>query len=369
MNYASIIRHKYDIILYNRHSVKPAESMRQPKANPSSLAALPADLAALLLEADRDIRRLEPENPYRLYEFLHATTRCFLPVDAFYICLYSEADQSLCFAYNAEGEIYDAPATVPLGDGPTSRVIKQGRPVVWHNEAEARIAGGIMFGQMERFTCSAIHVPIHATPKSPGQNPSVIGVVSAQAYPPDSYTAQSVQAMQWLANRAGMALLRDREEAAWRTRLNAATADAADRQRPLLAMAGEFVTILQTLTRQAEESLRLLPPGCDPALTHALTVLCQECYAAQTEASQLPLRHDLCPNPSHVSVLSQLTPTESIVLKHLAAGKSNKAIAAELCVGVEAVKFHCRHIFQKLDVPNRTAAARLWLECNPDRPL
>jgi len=343
--------------------------MRQLKANPSPLAALPADLAALLLKADRDIRRLETENPYQLYEFLHATACRFLTVDAFYVCLYSEADQSLCFAYNAEGEIYDAPVTVPLGDGPTSRVIRQGRPVVWASEAEARRAGGIMFGEMERFTCSAIHVPIHAPSKSPGQNPPVIGVVSAQAYPPDSYTAQSVQALQWLANRAGMALLREREEAAWRTGLSAATANAADRQRPLLAMTSEFVTILQTLTRQTEEALRLLPPGCDPALTHALTALCRECYAAQTEASQLPLRHDLCPNPSHASALSQLTPTESVILQHLAAGKSNKAIAAELCVGVEAVKFHCRHIFQKLDVPNRTAAARLWLDFNPNRPL
>lgn len=343
--------------------------MRQPKANPSSLAALPADLAALLLEADRAIRRLEPENPYRLYEFLHATAQLFLPVDAFYVCLYSEADQSLCFAYNAEGDIYDVPVTMPLGDGPTSRVIKQGLPVVCNSEAEARSAGGIMFGQIERFTRSAIHVPIYAPSKSVGQNPPVIGVVSAQAYLPDSYTDQSVQALQWLSNRAGMALQREREEAAWRSRLNAATADAAERQRPLLAMTGEFVTILQTLTRQIEEALRLLPPGCDPALTHALTALCRDCCAAQTEASQLPLRHDLCPSLAQSSALSQLTPTESVVLQHLAAGKSNKAIAAELCVGVEAVKFHCRHIFQKLEMPNRTAAARLWLDLNPNRPL
>lgn len=343
--------------------------MRQSRTNLSPLAALPADLAALLLEADRAIRRLDSENPYRLYEFLHATAQGFLPVDAFYVCLYSEADQSLCFAYNAEGRNYDVPLTVPLGDGPTSRVIKQGLPVVWNSEAEARCAGGIMFGQMERFTYSAIHVPIRAPATPVGQSQPVLGVVSAQAYPPGSYNAQSVEALQWLADRAGMALMRESEEAAWRTRLNSATANAADRQRPLLALTGEFVTILQTLTRQAEDALRLLPPGCDPALTHALTALCRDCCAAQTEASQLPLRHDLNPNPAQSSALSQLTSAEGVVLRHLAGGKSSKAIAAELCVGVDTVKFHCRNIFQKLDVPNRTAATRLWLDFNPNRPL
>jgi DNA-binding CsgD family transcriptional regulator len=341
--------------------------MRQSKANLPSLAALPADLVSLLTEADADIRRLEPENPYRLYELLHATARRFAPVDAFYVCLYSEADKALFFAYNAEGDVYDAPLTLPLGDGPTSRAIKQRCPIVWNSEAEARTVSRIRFGQVDRPTHSAMHVPIRAhAGKFDGKSGGpILGVVSAHAYPPGAYSAQSVQALQWLADRAGVALTRERDEAAWRYRLKAADAQAADRQRPLLAMAGEFVAVLQTLSRQSEDARLLLPPDADPALTRALTLLCRECCAAQTKANQLPLRHGL--SLPALSSLDQLTPSERAILPHLADGLSNKAIASLLHIGEDTVKFHCKHIFQKLDVSSRTAAARLWLHANPDQ--
>jgi DNA-binding CsgD family transcriptional regulator len=341
--------------------------MRQTKTHSLPLAALPADLVLLLEEADAGLRRLEPENPYRLYEFLHATVRRFAPVDAFYVCLYSEADHALFFAYNAEGDVYDAPLTLPLGDGPTSQAIKQRCPIVWNSEAEARTVRRIRFGQVDRPTLSAMHVPIraHAGKSDRKSGGPVLGVVSAQAYPPGAYPPQFVHALQWLADRAGMALTRERDEAAWRYRLKAADAQAPDRQRPVLAMAGEFVAMLQDLGRQAEDARLLLPPGADPALARALTLLCRECCAAQTKANQLPLRHgfSLPVQPS----LDQLTPSERAILPYLADGLSNKAIALALCVGEDTVKFHCKNIFQKLEVTSRTAAAGLWLNSNPDQ--
>ncbi|MGI4789346.1 MAG: LuxR C-terminal-related transcriptional regulator [Janthinobacterium lividum] len=343
--------------------------MRQPNTYPLPLTTLPADLVALLTEADHAIRRLEPENPYRLYEFLHTTVRRFAPVDAFYVCLYSEADQALFFAYNAEGDVYDAPLTLPLGDGPTSRAIKQRRPIVWNNEAKSSMVNRIRFGQVDRITRSAMHVPIHAHSGNPGTDGTILGVISAQAYPADAYPPQSVHALQWLADRAGMALTRERDEAAWRYRLKAADVQASDRQRPMLAMADEFVTMLQDLARQAEDARRLLPPDADAVLSHTLTQLCRECCAAQTKANQLPLRHGLSPNPTQPSAINQLTPSERIVLQHIAAGKPNKIIAHELHCGEDTVKFHCKNIFQKLEVSSRTAAARLWLKSNPDSHL
>ena len=332
--------------------------MKPFKTSPS-LTSLSAPLVQLLAEADRDIRRLEPENPYRLYEFLHATVRRFAPVNAFYVCLYSEPDRALFFAYNAEGEVYDAPVTLPLGNGPTSQAIKQRRPILLNSKAEASALGTIQFGQMEQSTLSQVHVPIHA---QPGTDGPIIGVLSAQAYPADAYSPEAVQALQWLADRAGMALARERDDAAWRYRLKAADAQAADRQRPLLAMADEFVFMLQGLSRQAEGLRPLLPPDPDPLLSAALAGLCRDCCAAQTNANQLPLRYG---SPS-ASLLDQLTPSERIVLQHIAAGKPNKVIAYTLGVGEDAVKFHCRNLFGKLGVSSRTAAARLWLSAHPD---
>lgn len=55
---------------------------------------------------------------------------------------------------------------------------------------------------------------------------------------------------------------------------------------------------------------------------------------------------------------SGLTRREIEVLRHLAAGKTNKAIAAELFLSVRTVDMHVRHVLEKLDCSTRGAAVR-----------
>lgn len=52
-----------------------------------------------------------------------------------------------------------------------------------------------------------------------------------------------------------------------------------------------------------------------------------------------------------------LTPRELEVLRHVAMGKTNKTIAAELFVSEKTIDRHLSNIFNKLDVSSRTAAA------------
>lgn len=333
--------------------------MKPPKGTPPCACALSPALLQLLEEADRALRRLEPENPYRLYEFLHTTAGRIAPVDAFYVCLYSQADQALFFAYNVDGDVYDVPVTLPLGDGPTSRVVRSGRPLVLNGLAEAVTGGGIMFGQMERFSHAAVHVPIRAE-----DGRTVLGVLSAHTYGPHPYGPEAVTALQWLADRAGVALTRERDEAAWRYRLRAADALEADRLRPLVEQAEVFVAMLQKLGGQIGALRALLPPG-DPALAAALTALHRECCEAQTRANQLPLHPDLSSHANPCALLAELTPAERTILRHIAQGDSNRAIAAAECVSEDTVKFHCKNIFHKLEVTTRTAAAHIWLT-SPD---
>jgi DNA-binding NarL/FixJ family response regulator len=54
-----------------------------------------------------------------------------------------------------------------------------------------------------------------------------------------------------------------------------------------------------------------------------------------------------------------LTKRELAILQELAAGLSNEAIAKKLWITRETVKFHVRNIYRKLDVSNRTEAARV----------
>lgn len=59
--------------------------------------------------------------------------------------------------------------------------------------------------------------------------------------------------------------------------------------------------------------------------------------------------------------LSTLTKRELSVLKLVAQGKSNKAIALQLGISVNTVEQHLRHIYAKLNVQSRTEAALTFL--------
>jgi DNA-binding NarL/FixJ family response regulator len=64
-----------------------------------------------------------------------------------------------------------------------------------------------------------------------------------------------------------------------------------------------------------------------------------------------------------------LTDRETTILKALARGLSNEAIGKELWVAQQTVKFHLTNIYRKLDVKNRTEAARYAYEHGlTDRP-
>ena len=60
--------------------------------------------------------------------------------------------------------------------------------------------------------------------------------------------------------------------------------------------------------------------------------------------------------------LDELTEREVDVLRCVARGLANKAIAAELFVSVATVKTHLIHLFQKLQVDDRTAAVTRSIE-------
>jgi ATP/maltotriose-dependent transcriptional regulator MalT len=64
------------------------------------------------------------------------------------------------------------------------------------------------------------------------------------------------------------------------------------------------------------------------------------------------------PRPVRVPQTGEiLTPREIEILRLIAAGASNRAIAEQLVIGEGTVKSHIHHIFRKLDVSSRTEAA------------
>ena len=60
--------------------------------------------------------------------------------------------------------------------------------------------------------------------------------------------------------------------------------------------------------------------------------------------------------------LTSLTKRELEILSSLAAGQTNKEIAAEKAVSTNTVKYHIRNLFEKLGVSNRGQAIALYLK-------
>jgi len=65
---------------------------------------------------------------------------------------------------------------------------------------------------------------------------------------------------------------------------------------------------------------------------------------------------------SRADYMKSLTEREREILKHLAAGKSNKAIALALGISHDTVKLHVRHILAKLGLRSRVEAAVFAVE-------
>lgn len=81
------------------------------------------------------------------------------------------------------------------------------------------------------------------------------------------------------------------------------------------------------------------------------------CFDDDPVSSGPPLR-------AQEGLIVPLTGRELDVIRLIAAGRQNKEIAAELYVSLNTVKKHVTHIFDKLDVTNRTAATARARELN-----
>ena len=60
-----------------------------------------------------------------------------------------------------------------------------------------------------------------------------------------------------------------------------------------------------------------------------------------------------------MATLSDLTPREIEILQLVLIGRTNKAIAAEICVSEKTVEFHLNHIYTKVGVHSRMLAG-MW---------
>ena len=325
--------------------------------------ARPGRLLNVLWDAETKLAALRMGDAYGLYELLCEIAGRIAPTDSFYVCLYSAADQTLLFPFNLDDGRYDEPVTLPLGKGPTSWVIQHGEALLLNDDTAVIQHSGVTFGDTERRSRSAVHLPIRAFGSEVPRK--ILGVLSAQSYEADAYDPDAVRALQWLADRAGSLLQRERDDLAWLQRVRAAEAGAAAASRHGQAMATQFLNMLKQITLEAER-LNGLVETSEPAVKTGLSRLCRLCYQCQTATNELPLRADFPTHPTTEDVAaptaqSSLTDREEQVLQLLRSGMASTSIARRLQVSPDTVKFHLRNLYRKLGVTNRVQAVQATL--------
>lgn len=103
------------------------------------------------------------------------------------------------------------------------------------------------------------------------------------------------------------------------------------------------------------------PEDLVPALQDAVrgdNVVAKELIGSLTRLVQGAQKN----TPSPATPLSDLTPREQEILRHLAEGHSNKAIARKLYITDGTVKLHVKSILRKLGVRSRVEAAVMAVE-------
>lgn len=156
----------------------------------------PPDLLAFVVEATREIEGLGRESELQFCRALHRLSSHVARVDAFYVCFVPESADNLHFAYNYDNGRCVEPTTIPLAKGPTSWVVRQQRAYILDNQNAAIQERDINFGNRPKRPRSAVHVPMMATGHD-GKR-CLMGVLSAQSYAADAYSAEVVTALQWL---------------------------------------------------------------------------------------------------------------------------------------------------------------------------
>jgi signal transduction histidine kinase len=134
-----------------------------------------------------------------LYVLICRQASRVLKVDAFYIALWDETQGLLTFPFHYDGSESQTPSSYPLGRGPTSRVIRTHQPFVVNSPGDPIQEGETFFGDEDRPSKSAMHVPMLAGDR-------IIGVISAQSYEENAYGPEDLQVLELIASQAAIAV-------------------------------------------------------------------------------------------------------------------------------------------------------------------
>ncbi len=133
-----------------------------------------------------------------VYSTLHWAVGKLMPTEAFVISLLDEEAEEIEGVFIMEGSQRIPPTRIPFGEGLSSRVIREGRPLMLQDANEPGAQDGVTFGSRGHPNS------ILAVPLVLGGRPR--GMLSVQSYQENAYTEEDLNLLMTLANQAAVAI-------------------------------------------------------------------------------------------------------------------------------------------------------------------
>lgn len=199
-------------------------------------------------------------DPEEIYHSVHKAAERLMPLDSFVITLLDEDTNEIDPVYLVEnGKRYPAPR-VPLGTGMSSEVIQSGRPILMSSTTNDA-SDAVKFGDTnEQEVQSIVAVPMMVGGRA-------LGMLSAQSYLTDVYTAEDMQILGTLANQAIVAIQNSKLFTQTQELVNKREAAVTERTAQLNQEKQNTDTLLRILT-EVSSSLDL-----DRTLNRTLSLL------------------------------------------------------------------------------------------------
>lgn len=294
-----------------------------------------------LLKATHDLEDLSKKvntNLFDLCEHLYKTVSALTKTDAFYVGLYDEDNEQIGFPYTVDNGKWEKSDYQPLGNGPTSWVIRNRTSFILGEENISLHQSGSYFGNMKKSSKSAIHSPMFTTTAE--QKEILVGVISIQSYETGVYDKSTIEFFKLLARSAGRIFLPFVEK-------NSAIA----LRKKLAQQANTYNKFLFDITKELDSIKKLIKRSAPEADILQLIDTCSN-YCKEIQASMISgdFRSSTLKEEIKEEAIKNLTPIQRRIVEKILEGKENITIAAELRLSHEAVRKQVQKICDELGI-------------------